>query len=326
LHFLSEVFLAGNHKAAKTIKHFSASVKIPPQNILTASCGASSVIGGGGAGGRFLRGVQSRSGRKGWQSMLMSHHIVPHGARGQSLAGFTMIELLAGIAIIAIMASLLLAGWGSLLGKARGAESTAKLKAISAAYSSFAADKGYIPSMTEHYPSTVGAYSDIAFDHYHRQLGNKSEPAGYGPTIWTDLVPYLDGNPSAAFMSADKNRPAGAASAAWQTQPYMWTDTSFVFRWCVLQNEANVARRALRPTDFAFPSRQIIFHEYRDWTSSKPTAFYDPPPIKPINALYADGHVGLLRNVTAAALNFFNTNLPGAANPLTNLQASWDEY
>lgn len=254
---------------------------------------------------------------------------MPHDGRARepSLAAFTLIELLAGIAIIAILASLLLTGWAALQGKTRGAESTAKLKSISAAYSAFAADKGYIPSMTEHYPATVGAYADTAFDHYQRQLGDKDQTSGYGPTIWTDLVPYLDGPPSVAFMSADRNRPANVAATDWQTSSHMWTDTSFVFRWCILQNEANVARRALRPADFAFPSRQIIFHEYRDWSSPKPTSFYEnPPPTKSINVLYADGHVRLLRNISPGKLNFFNMNLPDAQYPDKDLRASWDEY
>jgi len=247
-------------------------------------------------------------------------------ARSGLADAFTLVELITTVAVVGILSAILLSGTGMIRGKARQAESAAKLKAIGTACVAFASDNGYLPSMTAHYPHMINTYGGDTFNHYARQLGDTTQSGGNGPTIWTDLVPYMGGDAKVCFMKADKNAPNSGSSSTWQNSTNMWVDASFTYRWCVLQYEANIAKRPLRMTDFSFPSKQILFHEYSDWSSAKPTPFYEPPSAKPFNALYADGHVQMLPKITPAPLNFFNASQPGAESPEKNLQAAWDEY
>jgi prepilin-type N-terminal cleavage/methylation domain-containing protein len=104
-------------------------------------------------------------------------------SRTNGPAGFTILELLIVITIIAVLAGLTIATMGYVSGKARRSRAEAEIAAISAALENYKADNGVYPS-------------DTATDALVPTIGDPKNYVDAGVTLYQQLSGDQDKNPS----------------------------------------------------------------------------------------------------------------------------------
>src|SRR4051812_43481402 len=116
--------------------------------------------------------------------LLHSSFLIRHSSfRTNGPAGFTILELLIVITIIAVLAGLTIATMGYVSGKARRSRAEAEIAAISAALENYKADNGVYPS-------------DTATDALVPTIGDPKNYVDAGATLYQQLSGDQDKNPS----------------------------------------------------------------------------------------------------------------------------------
>ena len=190
--------------------------------------------------------------------------------------GFTLVELLVVIAIIAVLAVLALPAFQGFLEKGRQAACLGNLRGLGAALLCYAADNSgeMLTSKKAGLP-----YSEGSCNQFCRSAG------GY-PTLLKDYT----GGWKAFFCPSDLQPGLNKAN------PPPATAVSYMTRHCLdLWSHLGAhywgSRSGLFLNDLAFPSRQIIMHEVRDWHGGLKWPTNAAPATYTMNAVFGDGSV-----------------------------------
>ena len=189
---------------------------------------------------------------------------------------FTLMELLVVIAIIAVLAVLAFLAFRGVLEKGRQASCLGNLRGLGAALFTYAADNGgELPSSKK---AGLG-YSEGSCNNFCRSAG------GY-PTMLKDYT----GGWKAFFCPSDSQSGLNKAN------PPPTTAVSYMMRHCLDMWSHRGPhywgkRSGLFLNDLAFPSRQIIMHEVRDWHGGLKYGKMTTPATYTMNAVFGDGSV-----------------------------------
>lgn len=193
--------------------------------------------------------------------------------------GFTLVELLAVVAIIGLLAALVMAALGPARAKARQARCAAALRQVAQAFPMYAADnQGYVPAARYH-----PTQSD--------PTKGRRNPSG---SHWeTELKPYVGTN----IRTEGGNQTAFAICPDGKTGMY----TFLVYRSDYLSSGYSLDYQ-VKLAEITRPSRRVLAGDSDDyhlsvWTGMKPGddgLFSSGDPIRHnerANYLFVDGHV-----------------------------------
>ena len=136
--------------------------------------------------------------------------------RSRGTIGFTLVELLVSITIIALLASLLFAVSRGALAKALDAKCISNLRALSVGMTSYAADWGYWPSQNRDTPTNPEVYGSQPW-YYSLMVQNyiptKAVKRGGYDCLVSDVLacPANKANPGYRY--------------AWTSSPFPWTSS-----------------------------------------------------------------------------------------------------
>lgn len=215
-----------------------------------------------------------------WSKKLMfnilSSHCSPRSLLSRGRSGFTLVELLVVIAIIAVLMVLAFPAFRGFLEKGRQAACLGNLRGLGAALFCYAAENnGELPSSKK----AGQGYSEGSCNNFCRLAG------GY-PVLLKDYT----GGGKAFFCPSDSQTGLNKAN------PPPATAVSYMMRHCLdvwshLGALYGGGRSGLFLSDLAFPSRQIIMHEVRDWHGGLKWGKTREPATYIMNALFGDGSV-----------------------------------
>ena len=139
-----------------------------------------------------------------------------HPKKRDSEKGFTLVELMAVVLVMAILAVFLMPALKGALTQANSAKSIGNLRTLHAGMANYAADSGYWPSLNREYPSDPSQYGDQAW--YYSLLVQRYIPVKRVQRDGYDCL-FSD-----ALIS-----PANEANQgmrwAWTSAPFPWTSS-----------------------------------------------------------------------------------------------------